>query len=142
MDLVASYHACAERIAILMGSDTVAHLNAGLFIYMATQLILRTRRASAVALHFVFAAAVANELLDRLYFGSWRWEDTAKDLVATLFWPTALYVMGRYRRRRWSMDRLRIARELAEIAPAMGTAPVPARASGVRRQARRMEPVR
>lgn len=107
MDLFSDYHAMAETAALWMGSDTVAHIHAGLALYVGAQMLFRTRRASIMALHVVLAAEIFNEIIGRLHFGAWRWDDTIKDVFATLFWPTMLYTVSRYRRRRWAVDQAR-----------------------------------
>lgn len=84
-------------------SHPMGHLHAGLGIYVAMQMILRTRRASAIALQAVFGAEMVNEILQRAYYGSWRWEDTLGDIALTMLWPTILYAMSRYRRARWTV---------------------------------------
>ncbi len=65
------------------------------------QLTLRTGRASLYAVGVVFWAEIANEVLDRLETGSWRWADTLSDVVLTLMWPCAITFVGLYRRRQW-----------------------------------------
>ncbi|WP_336963525.1 hypothetical protein [Sphingobium aquiterrae] len=122
MDFISDYHAMAETAALWMGSDTVAHINAGLVLYVGAQALFRTRRASIMALHVVIAAEIFNEAIDRLYFGTWRWDDTIKDVFATLFWPTMLYAISRYRRRRWAIDQARISAMLNARALASGEA--------------------
>ncbi|MDF0541508.1 hypothetical protein PX699_04080 [Sphingobium sp. H39-3-25] len=120
MDLISDYHAFAEAASIWMGSDTLAHINAGLAIYVVTQTMLRTRRASIMALQVVIAAELCNEVIDRLYFGGWRWDDTIKDVVVTLFWPTVLYTLSRYRRQRWAINQARIAALFKQAVPSSG----------------------
>jgi hypothetical protein len=120
MDFISDYHAFAEVTSIWMGSDTLAHINAGLAIYVVTQTMLRTRRASIMALQAVIAAELCNEVIDRLYFGSWRWDDTIKDVIVTLFWPTVLYTLSRYRRQRWAINQLRIAALFKQRMPTPG----------------------
>lgn len=102
MDLVESYHALTGGIVAASGvSDKMVHLNLGLAIYFGAQLLLRDRRGSVLAVKMLVAAEFANEVMDRLFWGSWRWEDTIGDAVATLFWPITIVLISRYRRRRW-----------------------------------------
>ena len=37
------------------------------------------------------------EIMDRLTFGSWRWEDTSLDILNTLLWPTVICLGVRLR---------------------------------------------
>jgi hypothetical protein len=103
MDLVANYHDATARIVMASGmSDKMVHMHAGMAIYLIAQLVLRTRRGSMDALSAVFVMEIANEIMDRLFFGNWRWADTAGDFLATVFWPTMVFAASRYRRARWS----------------------------------------
>jgi hypothetical protein len=66
------------------------------------QMVLRTRRASGIALQAVIGAELVNEIIQRAVHGSWRWEDTLADVALTIFWPSMLYLMGGWRRQRWT----------------------------------------
>jgi hypothetical protein len=108
MDFVALYHQTTDAVVVAMGgSDKLAHMNAGMAIYLVAQMALRTRRGSIDALLAVLLLEAANEAMDRLYAGSWRWPDTLGDFAATLFWPVMLLVAARYRRRRWRIGEAR-----------------------------------
>lgn len=103
MDWIILYHGLTDQIVTLTGgSDKLVHVHAGLFIYLGMQLVLRNRRSSMTALQTVFGLELANEVMDRLFSGSWQWPDTASDVISTLFWPCAFYFVGRYRRARWA----------------------------------------
>lgn len=105
-ELAWRYHDATDAALSLAGlSDKMLHVHVGLAIYMLAQLVLRTRRGSIDALLAVVIAEAANEAMDRLFFGSWRWSDTLGDAGATLFWPAMLTLMSRYRRRRWERRR-------------------------------------
>jgi hypothetical protein len=104
MDLVSDYIALTGRIVGLAGSDKLVHTWAGMAIYVLAQVLLRTRRASPIAFQAVVALQLANEVMDRIYWGSWRWPDTIGDTIATLFWPGALCLLGYYRRSRWRIE--------------------------------------
>ena len=81
-------------------SDSLLHVHAGMAILLIARLVTGRSLATAVPLITVFIAAVANEVLDRISHGSWRWADTSLDLLNTLFWPTVLFVGLRARRAR------------------------------------------
>ncbi|QJU57102.1 hypothetical protein HL653_04255 [Sphingomonas sp. AP4-R1] len=104
MDLLSDYIALTGAIVRLAGSDKIVHTYAGLAIYVLAQVALRTRRASPVAFQIVVALELANEVMDRLFWGSWRWSDTIGDVAATVFWPGALCLLGYYRRTRWRIE--------------------------------------
>src|SRR4051794_36515107 len=79
-------------------SDSLLHVHAGLAILFLARLITRRSLATPVPLLVVVAAEAANEIMDRLAYGSWRVEDTGLDIVNTLFWPFVLMVGLRWRR--------------------------------------------
>ena len=41
------------------------------------------------------AAELVNEGFDRLRTGSWRWRDTAQDIVNSILWPVVLFSLAR-----------------------------------------------
>jgi hypothetical protein len=103
MSPVGSYHQVIDGIIAASGmSDKMLHMHVGMALYLGAQVAFRTRRGSIDALLVVVIAEVANEIMDRLFFGSWRWSDTLGDIGATLFWPAACVAVSRYRRRRWA----------------------------------------
>jgi len=51
--------------------------------------------AAAWPLAVAVAAELANEVLDRLRTGSWRWRDTIGDVVNSVVWPTVLFALAR-----------------------------------------------
>jgi len=120
MDPAASYHAATDAIVALAGgSDKLVHLNVGMALYLGAQFLLRTRRASVRALQILFVLEIANEVMDRLYFGEWRWADTFGDIVMTMLWPTASVLVGLHRRRQWA------AQEVLRRAALRGDAAMP-----------------
>lgn len=93
MWLVATYeHFTQSVIGICPGQDKFAHSYAGLAIWLATTMSLRAPRRSLLPLGVLILVELANECLDRLAYGSWRWPDTLGDVAATLFWPVVLSV--------------------------------------------------
>ncbi len=87
-------------------SDTVLHIHAGMAVLMLARIVTRRSLGSLVPLSVVVAAELFNEVMDRLYYGSWRWADTLGDVANTLFWPLAICLairlrpmIGRRRRR-------------------------------------------
>ena len=109
MDLPSIYHGIIVWIGDGTGaSDSLLHVHAGLAVLFLARIVTRRSLATPVPFLVVVAAELANELLDRLAFGAWRWEDTLLDIVNTLFWPFVLMIGLRWRR----------ARERAPAAPA------------------------
>lgn len=106
LEVATTYHDLATKLLASSGmSDRAMHVHVGLTLYVAAQLVLRPRRGSFDALLPVVAAELANEVMDRLYFGAWRWDDTLGDIAATLAWPIVLMLVGRVRRWRWAARR-------------------------------------
>jgi hypothetical protein len=102
MSISASYVGFTEWIVSCLGNTHVlAHVHAGLVIYVVVQVITRDRRASTLGLICVAGAEFANEIIEAAHYGSMRWGDTLGDVAMTLFWPVVLHSVSRYRRRRW-----------------------------------------
>src|SRR5258705_6812292 len=79
-------------------SDSLLHVHAGLAILSFPRLVPRRSLATPTPFLVVVAAEAANEIMDRLTYGSWRVEDTCLDIINTLFWPFVLMVGLRWRR--------------------------------------------
>ena len=79
-------------------SDSLLHVHAGLAILFLVRLITRRSLATPIPFLVVVAAEAANEIMDRLTYGSWRIQDTSLDIVNTLFWPLVLMVGLKLRR--------------------------------------------
>lgn len=132
MDIPASYHAVIDSIVALFGaSHATMHVHVGLALYLAVQLMVRTRRGSMTALHVVAAAELVNECMDRAYSGSWNWHDTLSDVVLTLMWPVAITLVSQIRRAAWERRYMRQAQALAAMRhPVAMPVPAVARARG------------
>ena len=99
MDLPALAHHLTVWIGDGTGaSDTLLHVHAGMAVLFLARIVTRRSLATPVPFLVVLVAELANEVLDRLSYGSWRWEDTLLDIVNTLFWPFVLMVGLRWRR--------------------------------------------
>ena len=94
----AYYHRFIDWIGDGTGlPDTLLHVHAGMLILMLARVVTRRSLGSFVPLAFVALAEGANEVMDRLDYGSWRWPDTTSDIVNTLFWPTIICLGVRLR---------------------------------------------
>ena len=103
MEFAIAYHAAKDQVVEMFGAThAMMHLHAGLALYLAVQVLTRTRRGSLQALSVVLVAELGNEILDRLATGSWRWSDTLSDVVLTVMWPAAITAVSLYRRARWA----------------------------------------
>jgi hypothetical protein len=77
------------------GHDKFAHMCAGLALWLLSAMLLRRPTTSVTPLVVVIIAEAANEIIDRIAHGSWRWNDTRLDIVATLFWPFLITLVNR-----------------------------------------------
>lgn len=90
MIFVDHYHHLTEAIIRFLGvNDKVTHVLVGLAIVATAYALLRGRRLEW-ALAAVVVAECFNEVMDRLYSGSWHWPDTMGDFVATVAMPLAI----------------------------------------------------
>lgn len=98
MDVAAAYGRIIQWIGDGTGaSDALLHVHAGLAVLLIARLITGRSLATPIPFAIVCAAAVINEVLDRIHYGSWRWWDTGLDVVNTLFWPFVLMIGLRLR---------------------------------------------
>lgn len=98
MTIPALYHALIDWIGDGTGlPDTILHIHAGMAILLIARVATGRSLGTFVPLSFVALAEAANEILDRLEFGSWRWPDTLSDIANTMFWPTVICLAVRIR---------------------------------------------
>ncbi len=91
MQFIQSYeHIIQIIINAVDGQDKVVHMSAGLIIWLASAILLQSGLKAPWPLVPVFIAEAANETIDRISTGSWRWHDTIGDIAATIFWPLAI----------------------------------------------------
>ena len=101
MNLPALYARLIQSIGDGTGvTDSLLHVHAGMAILILTRVITRRSLATPLPLIVVAIAEAANEVMDRLHYGSWRWEDTLGDVANTLFWPCVLFLGLRLSRAR------------------------------------------
>jgi hypothetical protein len=114
MDIAYAYAQLAQEIVNVTGmTRPMLHMHAGMGMYLLGQVLLGTRRGSFLAIMLVLQVELFNELMNKLYNGSWRWPDTRQDIAVTLFWPIMCYVASKYRR--WKWTRAHEAHRMAEL---------------------------
>nr|WP_302054153.1 hypothetical protein [Sphingomonas tagetis] len=87
------YATFKEALANYSGfADTVLHIHAGLLILLVARLVTRRSMGTFVPLLAVLGVELANETIDRINHGSWRWHDMLSDIGYTLFWPLVLSI--------------------------------------------------
>lgn len=107
--LPATYHRFIDWIGDGTGlPDTILHIHAGMAVLMISRLLTRRSLGSFVPWSLVVLAEGFNEVMDRLQFGSWRWDDTTSDILNTLFWPTVICLGIRMRPMLLHRDRGRV----------------------------------
>ena len=105
----ATYHQFIDWIGDGTGlPDTILHIHAGMAVLMIARILTRRSLGSFVPWSLVVLAETFNEVMDRLQFGSWRWEDTTSDILNTLFWPTVICLGVRLRPMLLHRDRARV----------------------------------
>ena len=77
--------------------DTILHIHAGMALLMIARLITRRSFGTFIPWTVVAAGEAFNEIMDRMNFGSWRWDDTLLDIANTMFWPTVICLGVRLR---------------------------------------------
>jgi hypothetical protein len=77
--------------------DTILHIHAGMALLMIARLITRRSFGTFIPWTVVAAGEAFNEIMDRLNYGSWRWDDTLIDIANTMFWPTVICLGVRLR---------------------------------------------
>ena len=81
-------------------ADTLLHVHAGMAVLFLTRVVTKRSLATPLPLIVVALAEAANEIMDRLHYGTWRLADTLGDVANTMFWPTVLFIGLRLRRAR------------------------------------------
>ncbi|MFT3967848.1 MAG: hypothetical protein QM690_18410 [Sphingobium sp.] len=74
------------------GQDKLVHMSAGLLIWLAVALLFRLPLRSIWPVVAVILLEGVNEVLDRLAYNSWRFHDTIRDVIATIFWPCVIMI--------------------------------------------------
>lgn len=98
MDIPALYAKLILQIGDGTGwADSLLHVHAGMAVLFLARVVTGRSLSTPVPLAFVALAEAGNEVLDRLHYGSWRWEDTLADVANTMFWPTVLFIGLRLR---------------------------------------------
>jgi len=77
--------------------DTILHIHAGMALLMIARLSTRRSFGTFIPWTVVAAGEAFNEIMDRLNYGSWRWDDTLVDVANTMFWPTVICLGVRLR---------------------------------------------
>lgn len=80
-------------------SKDALHVYVGLIVFLGAALILRRPAGSPLPWLAAFVAALLGEVVDArgdlTSLGYWRWLDSMRDVVNTIFWPTLLVLAAR-----------------------------------------------
>lgn len=94
--LVAQYQAYKLAFSQWVGiDDWLLHTQSGMLIFLLAAIVTRRSVGAWLPLTVVVLAELVNEWFDRISYGSWRWEDTSRDLGFTLVWPLLLFLCTR-----------------------------------------------
>lgn len=98
MYFVELYRQLIAWVSTETGSDdTLLHIHAGMAILLLARIVTGRPFSSPVPLLCVYAAEAANEAMDFLAIMKFE-PDALGDIAATVFWPTAVFlIMRRYR---------------------------------------------
>lgn len=108
---IAKYYAEFLQFIGVDASEALLHVHAGMAVLLAARLITGRSLATSVPFAAVCIAQLANEVLDRITHGSWRWWDTSADTLNTLFWPFILVVGLRVRRSQESKREMELMKQ-------------------------------
>lgn len=101
MNILVYYDTLAASLATETGaSDSLLHVHAGMAILLIARVLTRRSLATPIPLAFVVAAAVANEIVDRIVQGVWILPDAYFDVLNTISWPLMLMIGLRMRNAR------------------------------------------
>ena len=101
MSISGTYHRWIDWIGDGTGApDSLLHVHAGMAVLLLARLVTGRSLATPIPFSVVCVAELANEIMDRLHYGAWLWQDTALDVLNTLFWPFVLMIGLRARRAR------------------------------------------
>jgi hypothetical protein len=90
--IVTRYETWKAGTATSLGTnDWLLHVNGGMLITVLIAIFFRRTLASPWPLFVTILAEATNEYFDKLAFGTWRWEDTSRDIFFTLLWPVLLF---------------------------------------------------
>lgn len=91
-----------EIVNLLDMSKDAIHLHIGMFIFLASILILRRQRVSIIYLIPVFIVASIMEILDLSddfrSLGHFNWANSLHDIINTCFWPVLIFLLLKYKK--------------------------------------------
>lgn len=98
-DSVSSFHTTKLLVMEVTGlSKDALHVYVGLIVFFATAVLLKRSLADWRPIAMVLLASLAGELWDIVIafaLNETMWADSWKDLLNTLFWPAAIFVLAR-----------------------------------------------
>ena len=97
------YNALKSQLPELLGiSKDALHIHLGLSIYLIVVLVFRRQLTSWVPWLALLAFEIVNEFIDIFHEGVMEFQlgDSLKDVLNTMFWPTVVLLMARWRQAR------------------------------------------
>jgi DMSO reductase anchor subunit len=100
---LSTFQSFKHELGTMVGlSKDALHVYFGLAAFLLAAAVVRQGLRSWIPLLLALAMAVAGELLDardnfRTY-GQWRVGASVHDIINTMFWPLALWLLARYSR--------------------------------------------
>lgn len=98
------YNGIKTELSEFLGiTKDALHVHIGLAIFFGAALLFRRPLASWIPWLSLLAFELANELMDMFHWhGGFGFElgDSPKDIVNTMFWPTVVFAVARWLKRR------------------------------------------
>jgi hypothetical protein len=95
-------HLKLEIVAMTGLTKDALHIYVGLIVFLVAAAVVREGMRSKVPVLAVLVIALLGELLDARddfrELGHWRIWASAHDILNTMFWPVALWLLARYSR--------------------------------------------
>ena len=116
------YNGLKTQLSEFLGiTKDALHVHMGLAIFVGVALVFRRSLASWIPWLALLAFELGNELMDMFYFHpayiGFDLGDSPKDIVNTMFWPTVVFIVARWLRRRAARNTVQSA-----ASPAAGAA--------------------
>ena len=101
------YNALKTQLSEFLGiTKDALHIHIGLAIFLGAALVFRRSLASWIPWLALLAFELSNEAMDVFYLDEggigFDLGDSPKDIVNTMFWPTVVFIVARWLKRRAS----------------------------------------
>lgn len=121
------YNGLKNQLSEILGiTKDALHIHIGLAIFLGVALVFRRSLASWIPWLALLAFELVNELMDVFYVGEhgigFDLGDSPKDIVNTMFWPTVVFLVARWLKRRTTSNMVQRAAPSSDADAATDTA--------------------